>query len=338
MAKGPKTVLDKYDGLFKTADESQDHIYFSTGLVGLDYAIGNLAGIQGGTMMQILGEKSSGKSSLSLGIIAQAQQEGNLQQIEMQIGKETKVIDTVYLDFELSYDPQYAATLGVDNSRVLLIKPTTGEEGFELTMILMKAGIQLVIVDSIPMFIPAADRDKDLDEGSKVAGQAAVLGNALKRMHLLANNNDALVILINQYRSNLSPMARTNKQPFGARIIQYVVKLTVELTRIETKNGRGKTKIAISKNKLPNAIEGKVIEADITFGGGFDYAGHVVELGITYGIVKKQGSWYSFGDKKGQGIPGSCKVFDLVALQQAVLDVLSIGVLPEEENTQEGEV
>lgn len=306
-------LLKEYDEYLSLGSEEKEHHYFPTGIIALNKAIGDIRGIRGGTILQLIGQPGHGKSTLSLDFIAQAQQT-NIKEIALPSGK---TINTIYADFERTFDKTYAQALGVDIDKVLVIKTPFAEQTFNIIEELMAAGIQMVVVDSIPMIIPKSEEDKGFEDNEKMAAAASILGRFAKRAIQLADNADALVILINQYRANLSPMAHTDKKPYGAWSIRHAIRVNIELTKIKTEADRIKIKAFVEKTKL--GATGKVVEYDMINGEGPDYTGHILTLGIDYGIVTKKGAWFVYKDLKAQGLNNAGSLFPIAEIKGLVL-------------------
>lgn len=306
-------LFSEYEEYLSLGSEDKEHHYFPSGILALNSAIGDIRGIRGGTIVQLIGQPGHGKSTLALDFIAQAQQT-NITSINLPNGS---TINTVYADFERTFDKSYAQELGVDVDKVLVIKTPFAEQTFNIVEELMAAGIQMVIIDSIPMIIPKSEQDKSFDDNEKVASQAQVLGRFAKRAIQLADNADALVVFINQYRANLSPVAHTERKPYGAWLIRHAIRVSIELTKIKTEADRIKIKAFIEKTKL--GATGRVIEYDMINGKGPDYNGHLLTLALEYDIIQRRGGWYSCGDLKAQGLDSAAKTFPLELIRAQVI-------------------
>lgn len=284
-------VWKDYEDYLSLGNEVEAKTHFPSGVIALNQAIGDVDGITGGSIIQIIGESGRGKSTLSLDILAHSQRNG-LNELELPNGK---VINAVYADFERTFDAEYAETIGVEVAKVLVIKTPFAEDTFNIIEELLNAGIQFVIVDSIPMIVPKSEEDKDYNDNEKMASAAGVLGRFIKRSIQLVDSADAIMLLINQWRSNISPMAHTDKKPYGARIIQYAIKVSIQLERIKREDKRMHIQAFVEKTKL--GATGKKIEFQIVHGVGIDYNQHVLSLALDYGIVEKGGAWYYYPDK-----------------------------------------
>jgi recombination protein RecA len=206
------SLWKEYDKYLEPGNKNTaDRMRFPSGIIGLDLALGNIDGITRG-IVQIIGDESVGKTTLALRFLAEAQQTRDLIQVSTPDGNS---YNALFMDFEHTYDTDYAAALGVDTSKLLVLEMPYAEQQFNIAEELILAGIQFIIIDSIAMVIPKAEEDKDFDDNVKVAGEAGLIGRALKRMNALAYSSDTLVLMLNQWRSNMSPMARTEKKPYG---------------------------------------------------------------------------------------------------------------------------
>lgn len=317
-------VLKGYTDFLSSAQEENPRRIFKTGLIGLNQNISKYHGIPGGSLIQLVGDEKSGKSTLSLDILAQAQYQA-LPEIEIVLDKQKLSINAVYVDFERSFDREYAEALGVDVSKVLLVKTPWGEQSFDIVEHLLAEGIQLIIIDSIPMFVPKSEGDKSLEDNEKMAANASILGRAIKRLIQLADSADALVIVINQNRSNISQMSHKEKKPFGARILQYAVKLTISLTRIKNEDDWAKVRAVIEKNKFGK--EGRGTEFSLLYGEGIDYADHILTLAQDYDILEKSGSWYYYPTKetaqyRANGLTQAKSILPLEEIKQKVEEIL----------------
>ena len=307
-------LLKEYDDYLYLGDEDHSNrARFPSGLLYLNQAVGDMRGFTSG-IVQILGAEATGKTTLSFDIIAHSQKTG-VKEIELPSGRK---INTLFLDFERSFDKQYAETCGVDTSKVLVIKTPFAEQTFDLTEQLLIEGIQLIVIDSIAMIIPASEADKSFEENTKVASEAQPIGRFLKRVNQLADDADALVLMINQYRSNISPMARTDKKPYGAWIVKHVIKLTIELARVKREDDRMHIEAYVAKNKM-GAI-GKKVCYEIAHGKGIDLMQNIFLLAVDYGIIEQTGKGrYSYGDLKAHGESKALETFPMDEIKQKVI-------------------
>ncbi len=289
-------ILKDYERYLSIGSDPREYIYYPSSIIALNKAIGDVRGVRSGSVIQLVAEPGRGKSTVAMDFIAQAQKNGLLKDIKLPSGR---VINAVYADFERTYDPDYAKLLGIDNDKILLVKTNYAEETFDILLALLEAGLRMIIIDSISMTIPKANEGKSQQENEKVAAEAKAIGRFLKQAIQLVDNADALLILINQFRANLAPMAMTDKKAFGAMMIQYAIRASVTLIRTKREDTRMHIQAFVEKTKL--GATGKKIEFDIVHGKGLDSAFHIIELATEFDIVKKKGAWYYYGDIGAQG-------------------------------------
>lgn len=324
--KGLTKLLAEFDDYFDFADEVQEHQTYPSSILGLNYALNNMQGIPGGTIMQIVGDTGTGKTTLALDFLANAQKRG-IKELEITNGKKgVRTINAAFIDFERTFDANYASLIGVDVSKVLLITSKWGEQAFALLEALLDEGLQFAIVDSIPMFIPQSEEDKSVTENEKMASRAGVLSRVLPRLINLVAEADALVIILNQFRAELNQMTRRTKKPFGARVMQYISKLTLELARIENKDGKMQIKAIVEKSKI-NSVAGRSVEYQIVHTQGINVNQHILELALQFGIVDKAGAWYYYPDRvaptvRAQGEDKALETMPFDEIKEKVMKVL----------------
>ena len=290
-------------------DTSKEHTYFRSSLPSVNVALGDLRGIQGGSIVQLLAEPGHGKTTLALDFIAQAQKSGKLKEVDIKIGKSTLTVNAVFVDLERTFDPEYAKKIGVDTSKLAVYKPDFAEKALPALEQLLSEGLQLVVFDSVPAMITKDEFEKDVDEPARMAGSANILSRWLIRLLGLVDNSDALFIFINQYRANLSPMARSEKKPFGPRALRYFSKIILELVKIKTEETRSIIQLTVSKNK--QAAEGMKVEYTMIKGQGVSANHDIMDLAIEQGIVKKSGSWFEYSGTKTQGADSAIHTFPM---------------------------
>jgi recombination protein RecA len=313
------TILKQYDEYIAFADEPRERHYFPSGILALNYIIDDNnpgKGIPGGSIVQLLGEAKNGKSTLSLDYIAQAQKTGI---VELKIGG--RAINAAIIDFEHSFDPNYAVLIGVDISKLLVVTPKYAEEGFDIAEALVNNGLQMIVIDSVGMLVTQSEEDKSNDDSEKVGSEAKALGRFLKRINALADLADALIIVINQYRANLSSAPHApDKKPYGARQLQYIAKATIKVARISNKDGKTEIEFFIEKTKM--GAEGRKGKFSLIFGQGIDYDQHILTLANAYGMIQKKSSWYSYGDYKSQGLDNAGDNFPMDEIREKVIAAL----------------
>ena len=318
MAKDTLAKLWKdYEDYLHSGDEDQsERMRFPSDVLALNQAIGDMDGLESG-IIQIIGDEATGKTTLAFNIIAASQRNG-VNTITLPDGRQ---INAIMLDFERTYSKEYAEALGVDTSKLLIIKTPFAEQSFNIAEQLLVEGIQLVLIDSIAMVIPKSEEDKGFEDNVKIASEASVIGRFLKRANQLADDADALVIMINQWRSNMSPMARTEKKPYGARLIKHIIKLTIELTRIKREDTRMIVEAFVSKNKM-GAI-GKKIQYEIEHGSGIDVLQHIFSLAVDYEIVQQTGKGrYTYNDVKAHGDAKAITVYPMDEIREKVIEAM----------------
>jgi len=315
-----KLLADQKDTI-RFGNEHVDHHKFRTGLPGLNAALGIGGYIPGGSIIQLIGEPKHGKSTLAADFVARAQ-ETNIKGIEIPYQKATRFVNAIWLDFEHSFDPVYAKKIGIDLDKLLVVESRYGEEAFALVEAFLTEGLQLVIVDSIPMFEPKSEEDKALTDPEKMSSSANPLTRILRRLIHLVSAADALVILINQYRANISTMSRKEKKAYGARIVQYVSRVTIELVRVKNEDTKAEVVATVEKTKL--GPEGRQVHFQLEYGEGINYKQHLIAMGEELGIVERAGARYTFEETKAHGMEKAMQTFDMDRLRILVIEKLGI--------------
>ncbi|WP_417765060.1 recombinase RecA [Sinanaerobacter sp. ZZT-01] len=261
----------------------------STGAVSLDIATG-IGGIPKGRVTEIYGPESSGKTTLTLHIIAEAQKAG---------GK------AAFIDAEHALDPEYAGNLGVDIDDLLVSQPDTGEQALEICEMLVRSNaIDVVVVDSVAALVPKAEIQGDMGD-SHVGLQARLMSQALRKLTGAINKSNAAVIFINQLREKVGIMFGNPEVTTGGRALKFYSSMRLDVRRIESiKSGDqilgNRTRVKIVKNKVAPPF--KLAEFDIMYGQGISRQGDLLDCAVEAKIVEKAGAWYSFdGNRIGQG-------------------------------------
>ncbi|MCU0847196.1 MAG: recombinase RecA [Spirochaetes bacterium] len=261
----------------------------STGSLELDIAIG-IGGVPRGRVIEIYGPESSGKTTLSLHIIAEAQKLGGI---------------AAFIDAEHALDPGYAAKLGVKTEDLLVSQPDTGEESLEIAEALVRSGaIDVIVIDSVAALVPKAEIDGDMGD-AHMGLQARLMSQALRKLTGVIAKSKTSVIFINQIRHKIGVMFGSPETTTGGNALKFYSSIRLDIRRIETiKSGEealgNRVRVKVVKNKVAPPF--KQAEFDIMFDSGISRAGGILDLGVQFEIVKKSGTWYSYGDERiGQG-------------------------------------
>jgi len=302
----------------------------STGSLGLDIALG-IGGLPKGRIIEVYGPESSGKTTLTLHVVAEEQKKGGV---------------CAFVDAEHALDPQYARKLGVNLDELLISQPDTGEQALEIVDTLVRSGaVSLVVVDSVAALTPKSEIEGDMGD-MQMGSQARLMSQAMRKLTASIGRSNCMVIFINQIRMKIGVMFGSPETTTGGNALKFYASVRLDIRRIGSVKDRDEvvgnsTRVKVVKNKVAPPF--RQVEFDIMYGEGISKVGELIDLGVKAGVVEKSGAWYSYGDERiGQGRENAKQYLrDHPDLANAIEDKirashgLDFGVGPENEELTE---
>ncbi|KOT50219.1 MULTISPECIES: recombinase RecA [Streptomyces] len=300
-----------------------------TGSTALDVALG-VGGIPRGRVVEIYGPESSGKTTLTLHAVANAQKAGG---------------SVAFIDAEHALDPEYAKKLGVDTDALILSQPDNGEQALEIVDMLVRSGaLDLIVIDSVAALVPRAEIEGEMGD-SHVGLQARLMSQALRKITSALNQSKTTAIFINQLREKIGVMFGSPETTTGGRALKFYASVRIDIRRIETlKDGTeavgNRTRCKVVKNKVAPPF--KQAEFDILYGQGISREGGLIDMGVEHGFIRKSGAWYTYeGDQLGQGKENARNFLkdnpDLAnEVEKKIKEKLGVGVKPEDLTAEPG--
>ncbi|PZS39497.1 MAG: recombinase RecA [Pseudonocardiales bacterium] len=322
--------IDKQHGkgsVMRLGDEGRAPIeVIPTGSIALDVALG-IGGLPRGRVVEVYGPESSGKTTVALHAVANAQRAGGI---------------AAFIDAEHALDPDYAKALGVDTDALLVSQPDTGEQALEITDMLIRSGaLDVVVIDSVAALVPRAEIEGEMGD-SHVGLQARLMSQALRKITGALSNSGTTAIFINQLREKIGVFFGSPETTTGGKALKFYASIRLDIRRIETlKDGSdavgNRTRVKVVKNKCAPPF--KQAEFDILYGHGISKEGSLIDMGVEQGIVRKSGAWYTYeGDQLGQGKENARKFLidnpDMAAeIEKRIKDKLGIGAKLDDDQT-----
>ncbi len=295
--------------IMRLGDENQivQTEVISSGSLELDIALG-IGGVPRGRVVEIYGPESSGKTTLTLHIVAEAQKLGGV---------------AAFIDAEHALDPTYASKLGVKTDELLVSQPDTGEEALEIVEALVRSGaVDIIVIDSVAALVPKAEIDGDMGD-SHMGLQARLMSQALRKLTAVISKSKTCVIFINQIRMKIGVMFGSPETTTGGNALKFYSSVRLDIRKIETlKSGEeaigNRVRVKVVKNKVAPPF--RQAEFDIMYASGISRVGDILDLGVKFEIVKKSGTWFSYGEERiGQGRENAKKYFlDNPAMAQEI--------------------
>jgi recombination protein RecA len=298
--------------IMKLGDNAIEKIEcISTGSIGLDQALG-VGGLPKGRVTEIYGPESSGKTTLALHVIAEAQKAGGI---------------AAFIDAEHAFDRFYAQKLGVDIENLLISQPDNGEQALEITENLIRSGaIDVIVIDSVAALTPKSEIEGEMGD-SKMGLQARLMSQALRKLTGTISKTGAVCIFINQLRDKIGVMFGNPETTTGGNALKFYSSVRLDIRKVsQIKDGENITgnrvKVKVVKNKVAPPF--KKAEFDIVYGEGISRTGEIIDLGVELNIIKKSGSWFSYGETRlGQGRDGVCNI---IAQNPDLMDELELKI------------
>ena len=305
--------------VMKMGDKGEMNIEsISTGALALDLALG-IGGLPRGRIVEIYGPESSGKSTLAMHVVAEAQRNGGI---------------CAYVDAEHAMDPVYARAIGVDVDELLISQPDTGEQALEITDMLIRSGaLDVIVIDSVAALTPRAELEGDMGD-THVGLQARLMSQALRKLTANINRSNTICIFINQLREKIGVMFGSPETTPGGRALKFYSSIRLDIRRIESIKDGGevvgnRTRVKVAKNKCAPPF--RQCEFDIAYGRGISREGSLIDVGVDLGFIKKSGAWFTYdGEQLGQGRENAKRFMTenpeiMVEISERILTQLGIG-------------